>query len=163
MNNSIKEFDFPEDNNFIEINTERKYGLLKLLFSFIFILILVISIFKFIIKYIRINSYTREIEDNKNKIKRKKIELRKEEKKLDELYLEINNKKNDIKIEENVRNIKILNINLNKQIDKLYKEIELLQRKLAKYDNIQESHLVKKCKLLDEKIEKLRQKPMKMY
>ena len=53
MNNSSKEFDFPEDhlNNFNEINTQNRYGLLKLLFSLILILILIISIIKFIVKY----------------------------------------------------------------------------------------------------------------
>ena len=163
MNNSTKEFNFQKDNlnTFFEINTERRYGLLRLLYALIILLIIIISIIKFILKNILINSYTREIEDNKNKIKSKKIELKKEEKKLGELYLEINNKKRDMKIEENVRNIKILNINLNKEIDKLYKEIELLQRKLAKYDNIQENPLLNKCKLLDQKIEELREKPMK--
>ena len=66
-----------------------------------------------------------------------------------------------MKNEENVRNIKTLNISLNKEIDKLYKKIELLQRKLSKYDNIQERPLADKLKSLDKKLEKLRPNPMK--
>ena len=176
MDNVFQELDYSDisakhiQNNqkFSEIHTKRRGGIFKLLFLCILIIDLIIFMIVIIPNIIKLNSITKEIEKNEQEIQIKKLELIEEEKKLNNIELNItnysNNKEGDSKeikdIKKKIEELKISNIKLDNEISALNNEVKELKKELSNYDYVEDSNLLKELSLLEEQIEKLKQTPM---
>ena len=176
MDNVFQELDYSDisakhmkskNKQFNEIDTKHTGRILKLLISFILFILFIVFLILILSRNSKINSITKEIENNKRIINSNQLKLSYENYKLKEIELNITNyskniiENKDVKdIKENIEDMTNQNNNLKKDINELNEDLEELKEKLEKYKNVTQSNLQKDLELLEEQIEKIRQNPM---